>query len=136
MNLSFKEIKFIIEAIDTLMEKYREKYNELEDIDEDEASDLGNDIYFLESLREDLENNIRKYSHSKEMLSSKNVVSELEENLPKEENSSQKTSKNHSSKKYQVMEVMEMYDQFGKKRVVLKVKKLTTSSSKRKRVIN
>ncbi|MFB2981950.1 hypothetical protein [Microseira sp. BLCC-F43] len=54
MNLSFKDIQFIIEAIDRLMETYQERLNNIEDIDEDEASDLGNDSMFLAALRTDL----------------------------------------------------------------------------------
>ena len=54
MNLSFKDIQFIIEAIDRLMETYQERLNNIEDIDEDEAADLGNDSMFLAALRTDL----------------------------------------------------------------------------------
>lgn len=53
MDLSFKDIKFMIEAVDNLMVKYQERINQIEDSDEyeDEVSDLGNDIMFLSSLR-------------------------------------------------------------------------------------
>jgi hypothetical protein len=53
MNLSFKDTKFIIEAIDYLLEKYDRHLTEIEDDEdcEDEASDLGNDKMFLESLK-------------------------------------------------------------------------------------
>jgi hypothetical protein len=54
MNLSFKDIQFIIEAIDCLIASYQERLNNIEDIDEDEASDLGNDSMFLAALRTDL----------------------------------------------------------------------------------
>ncbi|WP_445633608.1 hypothetical protein NSTC745_05288 [Nostoc sp. DSM 114161] len=58
MNLSFKDIKLILEAIDRLIDKYQERLNEIEDIDEDEASELGNDTMFLESLRRKLANSL------------------------------------------------------------------------------
>jgi hypothetical protein len=56
MNLSFKDIQFIIEAIDNLIEKYQERLKSIEDVDEDEdeASDLGNDCMFLTALKGDL----------------------------------------------------------------------------------
>ena len=54
MNLSYKAIQFIIEAIDYQIEAYEERLKLIEDIDEYEASDIGNDCGFLESLRHDL----------------------------------------------------------------------------------
>lgn len=54
MNLSFKDIQFILEAINTLIDTYQERLNSVEDLDEDEASDLGNDCMFLEALHQDL----------------------------------------------------------------------------------
>ncbi|MEH2175942.1 hypothetical protein [Nostoc sp.] len=51
-------LKFIIEAIDRLIEKYQERLNEIEDTNKDEASDLGNDTMFLESLRRKLANSL------------------------------------------------------------------------------
>ncbi|MBC6422362.1 MAG: hypothetical protein GDA43_14100 [Hormoscilla sp. SP5CHS1] len=54
MNLSYKAIQFIIEAIDYRLEAYEERLKLIEDIDEDEASDIGNDCGFLEALRHDL----------------------------------------------------------------------------------
>ncbi|MFN6558686.1 MAG: hypothetical protein RMY28_002625 [Nostoc sp. ChiSLP01] len=58
MNLSFKDIKFIIEAIDRLIDKYQERLHEIEDTNEDEASALGNDTMFLDSLRRKLANSL------------------------------------------------------------------------------
>jgi hypothetical protein len=52
MILSFKDVQFIIEALEFRIEAYQERFNE--ELDEDEASDMGNDRYFLEALREDL----------------------------------------------------------------------------------
>lgn len=54
MNLSFKDIQFLIEAIDNLIDKYQERLKSIEDVDEDEASDLGNDCMFLTALKGDL----------------------------------------------------------------------------------
>ncbi|MGK7905171.1 MAG: hypothetical protein AB4352_27935 [Hormoscilla sp.] len=54
MNLSYKAIQFLIEAIDYRLEAYEERLKLIDDIDEDEASDIGNDCGFLESLRHDL----------------------------------------------------------------------------------
>jgi hypothetical protein len=53
MILSFKDVQFIIEALEFRIEAYRERLKD-EELDEDEASDIGNDRYFLEALREDL----------------------------------------------------------------------------------
>ena len=57
MQLSYKDIKFTIEAIDHLLNTYDARLD-LEDIDEDEAADLGNDRMFLESLRCNLAKNL------------------------------------------------------------------------------
>jgi len=54
MNLSYKAIQFLIEAIDYRIEAYEERLKLIEDIDADEASDIGNDCGFLEALRHDL----------------------------------------------------------------------------------
>lgn len=60
MNLSFKDMKFMLEAVDNLMEKYQERMNQIEDLDdyEDEVSDLGNDIMFLSSLRKKIDDSL------------------------------------------------------------------------------
>lgn len=54
MNLSYKDIQFIIEALDYRIEAYQERLKIVEDSDEDEASDIANDCGFLEALRNDL----------------------------------------------------------------------------------
>ena len=56
MNLSFKDLRFIIEAIEHQINAYQERLQVIEDIDEDEdeAADLGNDIKFLELLHADM----------------------------------------------------------------------------------
>ncbi len=56
MDLSFKDMKFMIESLDNLMTKYQERINQIEDLDE--VSDLGNDIMFLLSLRKKIDNNL------------------------------------------------------------------------------
>jgi hypothetical protein len=60
MDLSFKDIKFMIEAVDNLMVKYQERINQIEDSDEyeDEVSDLGNDMMFLSSLRKKIDDSL------------------------------------------------------------------------------
>ena len=57
MELSFKDIQFMIEAIDNLIDTYEISLDR-QDIDEDEAADLGNDRIFLRSLRHKLVTNI------------------------------------------------------------------------------
>ena len=54
MNLSFKDLRFIIEAIEHQINAYQERLQVIEDVDEDEAADLGNDIKFLELLHADM----------------------------------------------------------------------------------
>ena len=54
MNLSFKDLRFIIEAIEHQINAYQERLQVIEDVDEDEAADLGNDIKFLEFLHADM----------------------------------------------------------------------------------
>jgi len=54
MNLSFKDFRFIIEAIEHLINAYQERWQVIEDVDEDEAADLGNDIRFLELLHAEM----------------------------------------------------------------------------------
>lgn len=58
MNLSFKDTKFIIEALNHLINTYNKRLEEIED--DDEASELGNDTLFLESLCTELENNLNE----------------------------------------------------------------------------
>lgn len=72
MILSFKDLQFIIEAIEFRIETYQEHLND-EDLDEDEASDIGNDCGFLEALRQDLvtaikDGNLTKIAESSEGL--------------------------------------------------------------------
>jgi hypothetical protein len=57
MNLSYKAMQFIFEAIEYQIQAYQERLNQ-EDLDEDEASDLINDSGFLEALFRDLNKNL------------------------------------------------------------------------------
>jgi hypothetical protein len=54
MNLSFKDLRFIIKAIKHQINAYQERLQVIEDVNEDEAADLGNDIKFLELLHADM----------------------------------------------------------------------------------
>jgi hypothetical protein len=60
MDLSFKDMTFMIEAVDNLMEKYQQRINQIEELEEyeDEVSDLGNDIMFLSSLRKKIDDSL------------------------------------------------------------------------------
>ncbi|NJM19665.1 MAG: hypothetical protein HC815_30675 [Richelia sp. RM1_1_1] len=62
MNLSFKDTKFIIEALKQLINTYNQRLEEIEDNEEfdDEVSELSNDTLFLESLCTQLENNLNR----------------------------------------------------------------------------
>ena len=54
MHLSYKDTQFIIEALEYRIKAYQERLKEVEDSDEDEASDISNDLGFLEALCKDL----------------------------------------------------------------------------------
>ena len=60
MNLSFKDLQFILEAIDRLLDLYNNRLEEIEEQEEyeDEASDLSNDCMFLETLKSEIQQNI------------------------------------------------------------------------------
>jgi hypothetical protein len=74
VKLSYKDMKFIIEAIDNLATGYAARLDR-DDIDEDEAADLGNDCMFLESLRNNLADNLE----SKLLDSQPNLSSMLQQ---------------------------------------------------------
>ncbi|MBD2607299.1 hypothetical protein H6G81_22900 [Scytonema hofmannii FACHB-248] len=59
MELSPKAIRFIIEALDYRINAYRERLK-LENLDEDEISDITNDFMFLEALHEEMAKTIVK----------------------------------------------------------------------------
>ncbi len=60
MNLSFKDLKFILEAINHLLSQYNSRLEKIEEHEEheDEASDLSNDCMFLESLKSEIQQNL------------------------------------------------------------------------------
>lgn len=66
MKLSFKDLKFILEALEHLLSRYDTRLKEIEDLEEydDEASDLGNDYLFVESLKLEIEKNINNNESS------------------------------------------------------------------------
>ncbi|MBN3878481.1 MULTISPECIES: hypothetical protein [unclassified Nostoc] len=53
MNFSPKAIRFIIEALESRIEAYQ-KQLETENLNDDEVSDVTNDMMFLESLSQEL----------------------------------------------------------------------------------
>ncbi|MEH2184042.1 hypothetical protein [Nostoc sp.] len=53
MNFSPKAIRFIVEALEYRIEAYQ-KQLERENLNDDEVSDITNDMMFLESLSQDL----------------------------------------------------------------------------------
>ena len=59
MNLSPKALRFIVEALDYRIRAYQEQL-ESDSLDEDTASDIGNDAMYLEALRDDLLETIKK----------------------------------------------------------------------------
>lgn len=63
MNFSFKDTKFIIEALNLLIDTYNKRLYEIEDLEEyeDEASELGNDTLFLKSLRTEIEKTLNNH---------------------------------------------------------------------------
>lgn len=76
MNLSIKDFRFIIEAIEHQINAYQERLQVIEDVedDEDEAADLGNDIKFLELLLADMKKSL-EYNTSVKPLNSDEVFS-------------------------------------------------------------
>jgi hypothetical protein len=67
MNLSFKDLRFIIEAIEHQINAYQERLQVIEEVeeDEDEAADLGNDIKFLELLDADMKRSLDRHTSVK-----------------------------------------------------------------------
>lgn len=74
MNLSFKDFRFIIEAIEHQINAYQKRLQVIEDVDEDEAADLGNDIKFLELLLAEMKKSL-EHNTSVKPLSSDDVFS-------------------------------------------------------------
>ncbi len=69
MNLSFKDFRFIIEAIKHQINAYQERLQVIEDIEEDEAANLGNDIKFLELLLADMKRSLEHNTSVKPLSS-------------------------------------------------------------------
>jgi hypothetical protein len=59
MNLSPKAIRFIVEALEFRIAAYHQQL-ELEEMNEDEISDIGNDLMFLDALVEELKKTSEK----------------------------------------------------------------------------
>ena len=85
MNLSFKDLRFIIEAIEHQLNAYQERLQEIKDVDEDEAADLGNDIKFLELLHAEMTTTLEQNTSVKTL--SYGEVSSLDQNDKSSENS-------------------------------------------------
>ncbi|WP_449418738.1 hypothetical protein [Phormidium nigroviride] len=79
MNLSIKDFRFIIEAIEHQINAYQERLQVIEDVeeDEDEAADLGNDIKFLELLLADMKRSL-EHNTSLKRLSFYDTVSPVQ----------------------------------------------------------
>lgn len=62
MNLSFKDTRSILEAINHLLERYNSRLSQIEELEEyeDEASDLENDSMFLGALKLEIEKTIER----------------------------------------------------------------------------
>lgn len=79
MNLSIKDFRFIIEAIENQINAYQERLQVIEDVedDEDEAADLGNDIKFLEILLADMKRSL-EHNTSLKRLSFYDTISPVQ----------------------------------------------------------
>ena len=69
MNLSFKDLRFIIKALENQINAYQERLQVIEDVDEDEAADLGNNIKFLELLHADMTTTLEQNTSVKTLSS-------------------------------------------------------------------
>lgn len=80
MELSFKDIKFLTEALQHLLESYNQRIIAKQDIpeSEDEIADLGNDYMFLEALLSDLE---KSYSDNNSPQPTKSLAELVEQVL-------------------------------------------------------
>ncbi len=93
MNLSFKDLRFIIEAIEHQINAYQERLQVIEDVDEDEAADLGNDIKFLELLLADMKRGLEQNTTEREDIAYEKALSEaLEETFAEWETSEAMTA--------------------------------------------
>ena len=93
MNLSFKDLRFIREAIENQINAYQERLQVIEDIDEDEAAYLGNDIKFLELLLADMKRGLEQNTTEREDIAYEKALSEaLEETFAEWETSEAMTA--------------------------------------------
>ncbi|NJL52159.1 MAG: hypothetical protein HC930_07940 [Hydrococcus sp. SU_1_0] len=83
MKFSFKDLKFILEALEHLLIKYDHRLKEIEDIEEyeDEASDLDNDYLFVESLKTEIEKSISQHELAEYDVSSQTPVTQNLESI-------------------------------------------------------
>ena len=79
MNLSFKDLRFIIEAIEHQINGYQERLQVIEEVDEDEAADLGNDIKFLELLLADMKRGLEQNTELENIAYEQALSEALEE---------------------------------------------------------
>lgn len=96
MNLSFKDLRFIIEAIEHQINAYQERLQVIEDVDENEAADLGNDIKFLELLLAEMKKSLDRNTSVKPLSSDDSFLPDRNDNsseYAKEELSFQKLMK-------------------------------------------
>ncbi|MEG4987126.1 hypothetical protein QUB08_15350 [Microcoleus sp. BR0-C5] len=92
MNLSFKDLRFIIKAIEHQINAYKERLQVIEDVDEDEAAELGNDIKFLELLLADMTTSLEQNT-GRENIAYEQALSEaLEETFAEWETSEAMTA--------------------------------------------
>ncbi len=93
MNLSFKDLRFIIEALENQINPYQERLQVIEDVDEDEAADLGNEIKFLELLLADMNRGLEQNTTERENIDYEKALSEaLEETFAEWETSEAMTA--------------------------------------------
>ena len=115
MNLSFKDLRFIIEAIEHQINAYQERLQVIEDVDEDEAADLGNDIKFLELLHADMTTTLDQNTSVK-TLSSGEVYSPA-----------QKDKFSETSKKISFQELVELTRKLSLSERLFLVEAITSS---------
>jgi len=115
MNLSFKDLRFIIKALENQINAYQERLQVIEDVDEDEAADIGNDIKFLELLHADMTTTLDQNTSVK-TLSSGEVYSPA-----------QKDKFSETSKKISFQELVELTRKLSLSERLFLVEAITSS---------
>ncbi len=92
MNLSFKDLRFIIKAIEHQINAYKERLQVIEDVDEDETADLGNDIKFLKLLIADMMTSLDQHTGREKIAYEKALSEALEETFAEWETSEAMTA--------------------------------------------